>query len=396
MSQTVWTELIANIHASGRRLVVAVTGGGTKAISQLLDVAGASRSVLEATVPYSASSMKHWLGGLPEQACSESTARLMAMAAWMRAQRLASDAPSAMLVGIGATASLATDRPKQGEHRIHVAVQTEKLTRSLSLTLSKGKRGRKKEQWLASKMILLATGEACEVDTTAAADALDQQYIDNEKIDRLQQHAEADWTELLTGQRNCVALPIRKQKAAVRPQVLFPGAFNPLHEGHRRMAQVAASRLGEPVAYELSITNVDKPPLDFVEIQRRLENFLQQDTNATLLLTDAPTFRAKSELFPGCTFVVGADTMLRIADPSYYAGERAGYDAAIQLLAERGCRFLVFGRLLEGQFQSLEGLAIPAPLRRLCEEVTENEFRQDVSSTVRRACEATIPLNLKE
>src|SRR5207245_755539 len=46
-----------------------------------------------------------------------------------------------------------------------------------------------------------------------------------------------------------------------RPAVLLPGSFNPLHLGHTTLADIAAKRLGSPVAFELSIANVDKPEL---------------------------------------------------------------------------------------------------------------------------------------
>ena len=45
--------LIPAILQSGRRAVVAVTGGGSLAVSDLLTVPGASAFVLEAIVPYS-------------------------------------------------------------------------------------------------------------------------------------------------------------------------------------------------------------------------------------------------------------------------------------------------------------------------------------------------------
>ena len=48
-------KLIEQIHASGKQFVVAITGGGSGAISALLEVPGGSASVLEAVVPYSAS-----------------------------------------------------------------------------------------------------------------------------------------------------------------------------------------------------------------------------------------------------------------------------------------------------------------------------------------------------
>jgi hypothetical protein len=147
------------------------------------------------------------------------------------------------------------------------------------------------------------------------------------------------------------------------------------------MARCAADRLGEPVAYELSLTNVDKPPLDFLEIAQRLDALRTLDSEAMVLVTDAPTFRQKSALAPGCTFVVGADTLVRIADPRYYEGGQQGLATALAEIAARGCRFLVFGRQLNGRFQTLSDLAIPAALRTLCDEVPAAEFREDVSST---------------
>ena len=103
-------------------------------------------------------------------------------------------------------------------------------------------------------------------------------------------------------------------------------------------------------------------------------------TTAADLITRAPTFVEKAELFPGATFVVGADTMVRIAEPRYYGGDDRG-GTMRDLIARQGCRFLVFGRKVAGRFQSLGDLVLPAALRALCDEVPEAEFREDVSST---------------
>jgi hypothetical protein len=86
-------------------------------------------------------------------------------------------------------------------------------------------------------------------------------------------------------------------------------------------------------------------------------------------------------LFPEATFIVGADTLVRIAEPRYYGGDAKRRDEAIAAIAARGCRFLVFGRVVDGQFMSLEDLALPAQLRALCCGVSPGEFREDVSST---------------
>jgi len=385
VSHTPWTELIERIHAGDYQLVIAVTGGGSKAISQLLDVAGASQTVLEAVVPYASSSLEAWLGGSPDSSCSEPTARAMAMAAWMRARHLAPDIAPQNLVGVGATASLASHRPKRGEHRVHVAVQTATQTASCSLQLRKdSRRDREEEQWLAAMLILLVTGEACQEDTALACEAMNDQLLKNEPLTTRTKQAETDWVDLLLGKQKYSVVPrqqVNEKDFAVESPVIFPGAFNPPHVGHRRMAQMAAAKRGQSVAFELSITNVDKPPLDYVRLHERIEAFQRWDPTATLLLTDAPTFCSKAARFPGCTFVVGTDTIVRIADPRYYHHSPAVRDAALETIANHGCRFLVFGRHCEGVFQSLADLNLPATLQTLCEEVVQSEFSEDISST---------------
>jgi hypothetical protein len=143
------------------------------------------------------------------------------------------------------------------------------------------------------------------------------------------------------------------------------------------MAAIAAERLGSPVTFELSISNVDKPPLDFIEIAERLSQFERDN----VLLTRAPTFVEKADIVPGCTFVVGVDTVIRIGDPAYYGGDATKRDAAIEAITNAACRFLVFGRVLNGKFESLSDVKIPPALRALCDEVPESVFREDVSST---------------
>jgi len=179
--------------------------------------------------------------------------------------------------------------------------------------------------------------------------------------------------------RVCQGPDGRLRADADRPSALLPGSFNPLHEGHCELAAAASRLLGAPVAFELSITNADKPPLSLAEVHYRRGQF---PWRAPLWLTNAPTFAAKAELFPGTTFVVGVDTAVRIVAPRFYGGSEAQMTAALERLRVLGCRFLVAGRAgPDGHFTCCEELELPPTCRDLFRGIPAEVFRRDISST---------------
>jgi Cytidylyltransferase-like len=163
------------------------------------------------------------------------------------------------------------------------------------------------------------------------------------------------------------------------PGLLFPGSFNPLHHGHTRLADLAADRFGQPVAFELSIANVDKPELPADEVLRRLDQFRGRHP---VYVTRAATFREKAALFPGCVFVVGADTAVRVIDARFYGSDPGAMLWALDAIRTAGCRFLVGGRVdAARRFVEAGAIAIPDAYRDLFLGLAEREFRVDVSST---------------
>jgi nicotinic acid mononucleotide adenylyltransferase len=163
------------------------------------------------------------------------------------------------------------------------------------------------------------------------------------------------------------------------PAALLPGSFHPLHEGHVRLASVAAGLVDAPVAFELSVTNVDKPDLTAVEVQRRLSAFSSEQG---VWLTHAPRFVEKARIFPRCVFIVGADTAARISAPRYYGENEAARRAALAEFRSLGCRFLVAGRTnAAGAFLELNNLALPAESADLFTAIPGELFRLDISST---------------
>jgi hypothetical protein len=153
------------MHASGRQAVLAITGGGSGAIAELLRVPGGSRLLLEAVVPYDGRALDAFLGSTVAQASSDETAVAMARRAHERAAQFAPG--GAQLVGLGATAALVTDRPRQGEHRCHIAVTTGTGTHVCTIVLGKGRRDRAAEEDLVARAIVLWLARACGVDAAS-------------------------------------------------------------------------------------------------------------------------------------------------------------------------------------------------------------------------------------
>jgi len=175
--------------------------------------------------------------------------------------------------------------------------------------------------------------------------------------------------------------------AAPQPIVLFPGSFNPMHEGHALLARVAEEMRQQPVAFEISVTNVDKPPLAAETIRGRVAQFAWK---SPVELTRAPTFLEKSRLFPKTTFVVGADTAERLFGAKYYGDDEARMHAALEEIANSGASFLVAVRLdTDGHVRALADIPVPQRYAELFTEIPEHMFRVDTSSSAIRALRAT-------
>ena len=378
-SDDAWQHLISALHGSGRKAALAITGGGSGAVGELLRVPGGSRLLIEAQIPYDERALAAFLGFAPAQACSSDTTVAMARAARARAARLTPAGTD--LVGLGATAALVSDRPRKGEHRFHIAFANSAGIANCTCVMAKGRRDRAAEEDLVSRAIVLWLARACGIvgpSPRSLFDA-DEHYAETavaaaDAIDRL-----------LAGEFDRVTAQPDGQMMllAPLPSVLFPGSFNPIHEGHVLLARIAEELRQQPVAFEISVTNVDKPPLAGETVRHRLAQFAWK---APVELTRAPTFVEKSRLFPGTTFVVGADTAERLFGPKYYGDDAARMHMALDEIANSGGSFLVAVRIdASGRVRALNDIPVPRRYADLFTEIPEHHFRFDTSSSEIRA-----------
>ena len=144
------------LHVHPARMVLVVAGGGNALITDLLDVPGASRTVLEVVVPYAETSMAEFVDRPGESLTgivSAEHAAAMARAARRRAIRLAPTATE--LCGVAVTAALVSDRVKRGDHRAHIAIADGQRTTTERVDLVKGELDRAGEDRRVADAALL-------------------------------------------------------------------------------------------------------------------------------------------------------------------------------------------------------------------------------------------------
>ena len=358
-----YQDIVEKIHSSPFKLVIVSSGGGTNAISSLLKVPGASNTILESYIPYSKESMNEFLNSKPDHYCSLDTCLSMAANAYKKSTKINKQSKSKHLLGMAITASLATTYKKKGDHKFFIVVQSHDYTKYLECYLEKDLRTREMEEELITGCVINLLSESCglKCDLPKISEQIKIQQIDAEK----------SWKKLFNSQIGYIS------NIKNTPELIFPGSFNPLHEGHIKMKELAEKKTGMHTTFEICAKNADKPPLTFYEIKRTIDQFQNDES---WMLTSAGRFSEKAEMFPNSVFIIGADTLLRVFDEKFYKSHKDMMDH-IQRFNDHNINFLVFGRKVNQKFISLDKIKIPEIISARCTGFEETIFRDDISST---------------
>ena len=179
-----------------------------------------------------------------------------------------------------------------------------------------------------------------------------------------------EWHALESGKESLVHSALEPSK------LIFPGAFNPLHKGHKRIQKIAEERTRMPATFEISIGNVEKTLLSYFEIHKVLDQFKPDDRWA---LTNAPTFADKARIFKDSTFILGIDTLIRMFDEKFYGDQKQMLES-IDLFNANDVNFIVFGRKIGDIYKTLDQVSIPTSIVDRFQGIPESEFRLDISS----------------
>jgi nicotinamide mononucleotide (NMN) deamidase PncC len=150
------TNIITKIHKNDSlKGSLVVTGCGSTAISWLLSIPGASKTILSAYVPYSKLSLEKYLNKELKNHVSEEESINMANKAYLDSSAILDINQNGIKIfGLSCTGAISTDRERKGEDKAHISLRSENKITTYSIHFDKNNRNRITEEIIISKIII--------------------------------------------------------------------------------------------------------------------------------------------------------------------------------------------------------------------------------------------------
>lgn len=323
-----------DLKEAGVNIHVIATGAGAGLQSKLWEVPGSSAYLSGCSFPYAAEEQEELLGFMPEHFCSPEAAVDLASAAYMKAYKFGGKKP----IGVGLTASVASEKEHRGDHRVDVCIMTDEKVHLFHKLFDKGIGESKRRDdgktcdTLSFYMLLEALG-------ITETDSVLKFSTDATELARTRFLLRPFFA---TSGKRTDDMP--KGKFA-----LMSGAFNPPHEGHFGVANAAMEQYNRRTVFEVT---ADPPHKEALTVQALLQRAKLLQGNDRLFTTKLPFYIDKARKYPGRPLIMGADAMVRLMDPKW------GIDFG-EMMGEfynLGTKLYISGREIDGNFTTCENI----------------------------------------
>ena len=328
----IWKDALK--HA-GVNIHVIATGAGAGLQQLLWETPGSSAYLSGCSFPYDKDEQAELLGFMPEHFCSEEAAMDLASAAYMKAYKFGGK----KTIGIGLTASVASEHEHRGDHRVFVCGITDDKVITADHLFEKGvgEAKRAEDGYWCDDFGIAAILECAKTD---------QKYLHAVEF----KDASSVAMERFMARPYFTANGKRLEKIPKEGKwALMPGAFNPPHEGHFGSAEAAMKDYNHRAVFEIT---ADPPHKGALTVQALLQRAKMLQGYDRVVTTQLPLYIDKARKYPGKPIILGADAMVRMLDPKWglNIGEMFGE------FYNLGTKLFVSGREIDGLFTSCEDI----------------------------------------
>ncbi len=353
IAENVRDRVIQLIAASQYKAYFACAGGGSGLQRYFALIPGAAGFLVGAVFPYATIETDKFLGFRPEHYVSRENAINLAHASYLRAmEHLTAEQRSGREItkkalGLGLTAAVATSRVLKGGYRCHLAVTTPDGTwiSHVELPNEHGEGGRLQHAAITD---VLGIDALCQV---TGLYQVGSPPLVMEKVSE----------EELRGIffKNPVFMPFGT-RGTLKPEsakelAFLCGSFNPMHDGHRKMAEATMQSANVQVMYSTTADSLHKPPLTVSQMLDRAAGVRVDHWdgyNVPIVFSQHdPLFIDKARLLPGSNFIIGVDTFDRMLDPKWYGDGQEGVESMLDEMQGLEIEFMVFGRIINGKLE---------------------------------------------